>query len=92
MPDEYRDDVTAGAGGVMTDDVGTVTGELTVATRAVADGRAEVLVQYVGADEWYAMTGSPVAVPAGGLAALHDAVLARVRAGQEATAPGSTQS
>ncbi|MFD3356859.1 hypothetical protein [Streptomyces fradiae] len=87
-PDAHLDDVKAGPGGAMTDEVGVITGELTVATRPLADGRAVVLVQYKDADEWYTLTGSPVSVAPGGIAQLHAAVLERVRAGGGARVPG----
>ena len=59
-------DITAGQGGVMTDEVGVITGDLTVRTEA-ADGQVTVHVQYKDADEWYVVTGgrSPLADPAG---------------------------
>jgi hypothetical protein len=49
-------DITAGPGGVMTDEVGVVTGELTLGTDL--DGDSAVLkVQYKDAAEWYTVTG-----------------------------------
>jgi hypothetical protein len=52
-------EITPGPGGVMTDEVGVVTGELTVETRP--DGAAvQVRVRYRGADEWYTVTGGKV--------------------------------
>ncbi|MFF7725036.1 hypothetical protein [Streptomyces sp. NPDC008001] len=71
----------------MTDDVGVITGDLTVATAALPDGRARIDVQYTGAEEWYTLTGSPAAVPEDGLAALHERVLARIREGGAAEVP-----
>jgi hypothetical protein len=50
-------DITAGPGGVMTDEVGVLTGDLTVRTQ-YAGGRVSVRVQYRDADEWYAVTGA----------------------------------
>ncbi|MFI6019096.1 hypothetical protein ACIBCP_15915 [Streptomyces sp. NPDC051287] len=83
----YQDTVTAGPGGVMTDDVGIVTGDVTVQTTLEDDGRtARVTVQYTGAEEWYTMTGSPAPVPGGDLAAYHLDMLGRVRRGQAAQA------
>ncbi|WP_433892538.1 hypothetical protein [Streptomyces sp. CA-111067] len=79
------DGVTAGPGGVMTVQVGVVSGELTVATRQLPDGRARVAVQYTGAEEWYEIQGSPLPVPDGGLPALHQRVLDGVRAGGPAS-------
>ena len=50
-------DIVAGPGGVMTDEVGVVTGELTLRTELVGDD-AVVRVQYKEADEWYTVTGA----------------------------------
>jgi hypothetical protein len=50
-------DFTAGPGGVMTDEVGVVTGDLTLRT-AVSGGQVTLHVQYKDADEWYAVTGA----------------------------------
>ena len=46
----------AGPGGVMTDEVGVVTGDLDLRTE-VADGQVVLRVRYRDADEWYAVTG-----------------------------------
>jgi hypothetical protein len=64
-------DITAGPGGVMTDEVGVITGELTLRTEFSA-GRVTLRVQYKDADEWYAVTGgrAPLA-DAAGLDAVH---------------------
>ena len=58
-------DITAGPGGVMTDEVGVVTGELTLRSE-LDGGRVTLRVQYREADEWYAVTGgrSALADPA----------------------------
>ncbi|MFI9626086.1 hypothetical protein [Streptomyces sp. NPDC052042] len=80
------DDVVAGPGGAMTDEVGVITGELTVATELRPDGRADIAVQYTEADEWYTLEGSPVPLPPDGLDALHQDVLARIRRGEGARA------
>jgi hypothetical protein len=50
-------DITAGPGGVMTDEVGVITGELTVCTEVAESGKLTVHVQYKEADEWYVITG-----------------------------------
>ena len=50
-------DITAGPGGVMTDEVGVITGDLTLRTE-YADGTVTVRVQYKEADEWYTVTGA----------------------------------
>ena len=52
------DDITTGPGGVMTDEVGVVTGDLTVRTELDDDGQVVVKVQYKGADEWYTATAA----------------------------------
>ncbi|MEU0119441.1 hypothetical protein ABZ137_38625 [Streptomyces bobili] len=88
QPEQLVSTVKAGPGGAMTDEVGVITGDLTIATRLLADGRAHIAVQYTDADEWYVLTGSPVPVPAEGLAALHEQVLERVRHGGGADAQG----
>ncbi|MBE1486440.1 hypothetical protein H4W31_002078 [Plantactinospora soyae] len=69
--DARTTDITAGPGGVMTDEVGVVTGELTLRTELRA-GQVVLRVQYKDADEWYAVTGgrAPLADPAD-LAAVH---------------------
>jgi hypothetical protein len=49
-------DLTAGPGGVMTNEVGVITGDLTL--RSELDGTKLTLrVQYKEADEWYVVTG-----------------------------------
>ena len=77
-PQSPTTDITAGPGGVMTDEVGVVTGDLTLRTD-YADGQAVVHVQYKDADEWYTVTGAhaPVTDPAD-VAAVH-AVAAGIR-------------
>lgn len=62
-------DIVPGPGGVMTDEVGVVTGDLTLKTvvdPATGGATVRVTVQYRGAAEWYAVTGGavPVADPA----------------------------
>jgi hypothetical protein len=56
---EVRSTITSTTGGVMTKEVGAVTGDLEVAT-SVGAGGAEATVRYVGADEWYTVEGSPI--------------------------------
>jgi hypothetical protein len=69
-------DIVAGPGGVMTDEVGVVTGDLTVSTE-LADGQVAVRVQYKDAAEWYMVTGAkaPLAHPED-LDAVHTVVVA----------------
>lgn len=68
-------------GGVMTDEVGTVTGDLEIVTRVAAE-RLGVSVRYAGAEEWYTITGSPVSLdPAAGHytpADLHERVVSHL--------------
>jgi hypothetical protein len=67
-------------GGVMTDEVGAVTGKLEIVTRVAAEA-LEISVRYVGADEWYTVTGSPVSLNAEGHytpADLHERVVSRL--------------
>ncbi|CAM5678193.1 hypothetical protein SAVIM338S_07246 [Streptomyces avidinii] len=57
------DQVKAGPGGAMTDEVGVITGDVTLTTVAGPDGTATVRIQYTGAEEWYTLTGSPAPLP-----------------------------
>jgi hypothetical protein len=50
-------DIVNRGGGVMTDEVGVVTGELTLRSELVADGAVNQTVQYKDAEEWYRVTG-----------------------------------
>ena len=64
MPEEtapLTTNIVAGPGGVMTDEVGVVTGELTLRTE-VADGKVTLRTQYLEADEWYTVTGGTTTV------------------------------
>ena len=45
--------------GIMTEEVGAVTGDLEVTTR-LQQSVIEVAVRYAGADEWYTVKGSPI--------------------------------
>ncbi|MGW3681562.1 hypothetical protein [Streptomyces prasinus] len=87
-PDRFVDRVQAGPGGAMTDEVGVITGDLTVATTLQPDGQAAVAVQYTDADEWYTLTGSPTPLPHPEvLRQFHDAVLDTIQAGGGAEVP-----
>jgi hypothetical protein len=64
MPEEktpLTTNITAGPGGVMTDEVGVITGDLTLRTE-VADDKVTVRAQYLEADEWYSVTGGTATV------------------------------
>lgn len=88
-PAPLEDPVTAGPGGAMTDEVGVVTGDLTLRTTPTDGDRVRFLVQYAGADEWYELTGSPSPVPDGAAPRdLHEAALHAIAAGGPAHAPG----
>ena len=56
-PAPLTTDIVAGQGGVMTDEVGVVTGDLTLRTEATG-AEVVVSVQYKDADEWYVVTGA----------------------------------
>ncbi|WP_271215884.1 hypothetical protein [Streptosporangium carneum] len=43
----------------MTDEVGVITGDVTVRTE-ICDDRVHVQIQYTGAEEWYTLTGTPL--------------------------------
>jgi hypothetical protein len=70
-------DFVAPPGGVMTDEVGAVTGELTLRTE-VGEGTVTQRVQYKDADEWYVPTGITPTLGEGGIDALHASTLARL--------------
>lgn len=75
---ELRSQFASTTGGVMTDEVGAITGELELVTRPTPDGReVEVLVRYAGADEWYRVRGAPVP-ERDGHEQTHQAILARL--------------
>ncbi|WP_025619137.1 hypothetical protein [Salinispora cortesiana] len=64
-------DIVPGPGGVMTDEVGVVTGDLTLRTEYL-DGQVTLRVQYREADEWYVVTGGRATLPdPAGLDAVH---------------------
>jgi hypothetical protein len=58
MSEQRTTDITAGPGGVMSDEVGVVTGDLTVRTEVDDKGALVVRVQYKDAAEWYTVTGA----------------------------------
>jgi hypothetical protein len=58
MSEQRSADITAGPGGVMTDEVGVVTGDLTLRTEVDDGGNVVVRVQYKDAAEWYTVTGA----------------------------------
>ena len=58
--DEAHSTINSTTGGVMTAEVGAITGELEVATRSLNGGLIEVAVRYAGAEEWYIVEGSPI--------------------------------
>ncbi|MQA27884.1 MAG: hypothetical protein GEU94_21060 [Micromonosporaceae bacterium] len=60
---EFTSDFTPGPGGVMTAEVGVVTGDLTLRTEVSDTGALTLRVQYQGADEWYAVAGGEGSLP-----------------------------
>jgi len=84
MPNAERSaDVTAGPGGVMTDEVGVITGDLTLRTE-LNNGTALLRVQYRDAEEWYTVTGSKVRLKyAADLDALHSVAVALINRPEE---------
>ena len=55
--EQRTSDIVAGPGGVMTDEAGVVTGELTLVSDLHGDSYV-LKVQYRGAAEWYHVTGT----------------------------------
>ena len=56
-PSTLRSTLTAPRDGIMTDEVGAVTGELELATEC-ADGQVSVWLRYAGATEWYRISAA----------------------------------
>lgn len=81
--------VIAGPGGVATEEVGIISGDLTVHTTwSASDHLALITVQYSGALDWFTMTGSPAPSPSEPHSrALHQAIVEAVRRGGGATVP-----
>jgi hypothetical protein len=59
MPDHNRTADVNAPGGVMTDEVGVITGELTLRSELAGD-QVTLRVQYKDADEWYHVSGGKV--------------------------------
>ena len=58
-PAELTSSFTSTTGGVLTDEVGAITGDLELLTRPTGSG-IETEVRYAGANDLYTVTGSPV--------------------------------
>jgi hypothetical protein len=54
---ELSSTLTATPDGVMTNEVGVITGDLELHTTCAEDGTLELAVRYAGADEWYTVQG-----------------------------------
>ncbi|MCW2641307.1 MAG: hypothetical protein JWP76_3613 [Dactylosporangium sp.] len=57
VAEQRTTDIKAGPGGVMTDEVGVITGDLTLRTELDDAGNVGLRVQYKDAAEWYTVTG-----------------------------------
>ncbi|MDQ3631056.1 MAG: hypothetical protein M3417_07275 [Actinomycetota bacterium] len=55
---ELSSPLVAPPGGVMTDEVGVITGELELRSTCTEGGALNVLVRYAGALDWYQVTGT----------------------------------
>ncbi|MEV5896894.1 hypothetical protein [Nonomuraea fuscirosea] len=76
----FESSVVAGPGGVMTEEAGVITGEVTVRTEVSGD-RVTVRVQYLDADEWYQIDGSPLGPASDSGQDLHEQIVQAVRHG-----------
>ena len=81
MSEQRETTVTAGPGGVMTDEVGAITGEVTVRTELADDGGVVQRVQYLDAAEWYVISDSATSLGGQDLDAVHDQQVQKVREG-----------
>lgn len=50
--------ITVAPGGIMTDEVGVVTGDIEIESSWEAPGKAFARCRYDGADEWYTITAA----------------------------------
>jgi hypothetical protein len=76
MSSEKTGDFTAGPGGVWTEEVGVITGALTLRTELADDLALTLHVQYQQADEWYVIKGGRTALnDAADLEPVHGLVL-----------------
>jgi hypothetical protein len=57
---ELSSTFTAAPGGVMTDEVGVITGQLELRTNCTPTGQVSVEVRYAGAEEWYRVSAADV--------------------------------
>ena len=74
-PTEKTTDIVAGQGGVMTDEVGVVTGDLTLRSELTGNDLL-IRVQYKDADEWYTVTGAKTTLrDVGDIDAVHSVVV-----------------
>ncbi len=76
-PDQVKGEacsiIASTTGGVMTKEVGAITGDLEIATDLTDTGIIKVTVRYAGASEWYVVEGSPIEPGgAGGLSNLDE--------------------
>lgn len=55
---ELRSTFNATPDGVMTNEVGIITGELELHTTCSQDGTLHLAIRYVGANEWYTIHGN----------------------------------
>ncbi|MDQ3942155.1 MAG: hypothetical protein M3254_03520 [Actinomycetota bacterium] len=78
-------------GGVMTEEVGAITGELELLTRLTPEGGIVAMVRYAGAQDLYTVSGSPLrAVSAHPDQVEHRAAHERLL--ETLTTPGSVES
>ncbi|BFV60835.1 hypothetical protein KCMC57_up59390 [Kitasatospora sp. CMC57] len=79
--------IRAGHGGVLTEELGAITGDLTLHTTWV-DGEARITIQYTGAQDWFTVVGSPVTVTDETAARnLHQAMVEATKAGGGSRVP-----
>lgn len=80
--EDLRSTFDSTTGGVMTDEVGAITGELELRTR-IEDEALTASVRYAGVEEWYSVAGSPIRFtgdPTASHAELHGRVLEHLSA------------
>lgn len=74
--------ITAAPGGIMTDEVGVITGDIEIESSWAAPGQAVARCRYDGAEEWYVITDAARQLEStgpAGLAAFHENLVAQYR-------------
>lgn len=81
-PEVHTTVLKAAPGGIMTDEVGVITGDIEIESSWAGPGKAVARCRYDGADEWYVITDSARDLGSSApqdLAQFHEALVQRYR-------------